>query len=842
MARSALVIGIARYGNFRNLEKAVQDAGAIAEILEEHGHYAIEPLPRKLTVGDESRYEFDRDPKREVKSKELIAKIKTFLSEQAKGKDALIYFAGHGFVQPDDAGDNIGYFAATDAGKDGQNGLSFDIFTKLVAKSELQSLVVLLDCCNAGNLLERAQYLESSQYQAMQQVFTQKNYYLMAACRGDERSREGAEHGIFTAAVLDILRAKIQVGEAVSPDNLYWEVSQRLKQSGQEVVRSAKGGAITLIEKARGNFAPVVLEDICPYVGLEAFTKETARFFKGRDRFVRSLLQKLTESNFVPVIGASGSGKSSLVRAGLISELEADGSWRILEPIKPGEFSDNPAMGITSRLSQLCPRSDTKREISQAIASGNLAAAIACLSETKNLLLVIDQFEEIFTVCPLEKETERRHFIDLLVGITQHPDSRLRVVTTMRADFFDNCLQYRGLGEVLQDHQVLLLPMDEAELAQAIAEPAQVGRYELGEGLLQGILRDVRHEKNVLPLLEFALTQLWERRENRRLTYAVYDALGGVMGGLDKHATNLYNSLSPQEQAWAKRICLLLVRTGLGEKDTRQRRGKQELLQLVPEEDRQKFEIVLEELVQGRLLVIDSTGVDIAHEALMEAWSYFQQWRDEKRDVLRLANRIQDTFQEWQRNQRNDDFLLPKGVFSQIEESPTINDYLTTEQQQFIQHNQYHHKPWLNPANFPEMVEIPGGTFWMGSPEGKGDDDEKPRHKVTIPAFRMSKYPVTQAQWRTVVMLPKINLDLNNLSPSRFTGVNRPVERVSWHEAQEFCARLSKITGQRYRLPTEAEWEYACRAGAQNYTEYCFGDDESQLKKYAWYKKMLRIQ
>jgi formylglycine-generating enzyme required for sulfatase activity len=888
----ALVIGVARYANFNNLEKTVKDAGAIAEILEQEGNYAIEPLPRKLDATNESRYEFEADPKKEVKYKDLLARIKSFLGEQAKGKDALIYFAGHGFVAKNDADDEIGFFAVTDSSKDGQNGLSFDIFTKLVAKSELNSLVVLLDCCHAGNLLER------SQYQGMQKIFNEKNYYLMAACRGSERAREGKEHGIFTAGILNVLQAKIKDGERVDLDLLFSEVSKQLQQSGQEVIRTAGGGAIALIDKARGNVAPVVFENICPYVGLEAFDLQTAKFFKGRDRFVRLLLQKITESSFVPVIGASGSGKSSLVRAGLISELTAQGNWLILPPIKPGDSPLMPVNEISRVLTQLCQRADSKREVSKQIASGNLEAAIACLSEQKKILLVVDQFEEIFTVCPAEKEAERQQFIDLLVGITQYPSSRLWVVTTMRADFFENCLGYRGLGEVIHQHQVLLLPMYEEELQEAITAPALAGQYELGEGLLTAILRDVRGEKNVLPLLEFALTQLWERRDKRRFSFAVYDALGGVMGALNNHAKHIYDALQPQEQEWAKRICLMLVRTGMGERDTRQRQTKSALEQLAKDEALKDFQGALEQLVAGRLLVTgkDENGaawVDLAHEALMEKWEYFAQWILDNRAILRLASRIQIAFEEWKDNQESelfllprgvviqwekavpaindyltfeqqkfvkleqqllklvnhildafeeyqreldkDKFLLPEGVVAQIEEvEVAINDYLTLEQQGYVQRSHYQYKPWLDPANLPEMVEIEGGTFWMGSPEGKGRDNEKPYHQVTVKGFRMGKYPVTQAQWRTVAMSPKVEIDLS-LNPSYFRGDNHPVEQVSWLDAQEFCARLSNLTGESYRLPSEAEWEYACRAGADGYTEYCFGNDPSQLDDYGWY-------
>ncbi|MTJ54268.1 SUMF1/EgtB/PvdOfamily nonheme iron enzyme [Anabaena sp. UHCC 0253] len=120
-----------------------------------------------------------------------------------------------------------------------------------------------------------------------------------------------------------------------------------------------------------------------------------------------------------------------------------------------------------------------------------------------------------------------------------------------------------------------------------------------------------------------------------------------------------------------------------------------------------------------------------------------------------------------------------------------------------------------------EMVAIPGGKFLMGSPEGEGDYYEKPQHQVTISPFYMGKYPVTQAQWERVAFLPKVNINLHP-KPSCFKGANLPVERVSWHDAKEFCARLSKVTGKVYRLPSESEWEYGCRAGTK--TTYFFGD------------------
>ena len=835
MARYGLVVGVVKYKSpLGNLSKTESDTKAVHDLLKQYGDFKdIQVLTGEVTA------------------RQLEDALGRLLIERADRNESLIYFSGHAVVVKGNFGKKRGYFALSNTvlkTSNGEitgieNGIALDDLSGLIGEAQLSNLVVLLDCCHSETLLEESQgFLQRA---VVTQAFAdfKKDYFLVSACRKFEEAyaMRSQAHSIFSGAILQGLhKDKANDRGVVNASTMYGNVCSQLIGTGQEAVDLGFGGGSIRMVDYRTVVPEKIAEDVCPYVGLEAFTKETARFFKGRDRFVRLLLQKIAESSFVPVIGASGSGKSSLVRAGLISELEAQG-WLILPPIKPGDFSDNPVMGISSVLAQLCQRADTKREISKQIASGNLESAIACLTEQKKILLVVDQFEEVFTVCPAEKEAERQQFIDLLVGITQHPDSRLRVVTTMRADFFENCLGYRGLGEAIQRHQVLLLPMNEEELREAIAAPAEVGQYELGDGLLPAILRDVRDEKNVLPLLEFALTQLWENREKRRFTFAVYDELGGVMGALNQHANSVFDALKPQEQEWAKRICLMLVRTGVGERDTRQRRTKGELTQLAKDGDLQDFQVALDQLVAGRLLVTGKDGdgeawVDMAHEALMEKWLYFAKWREEKRDVLRLVNRIRDAFDECDRAIIDKDkFLLPEGVVAQIEEvEVAITDYLTPELQQFVQRNRYKYKPWLDTANLPEMVDIPSGTFWMGSPEGKGIADEKPYHQVTVKAFQMGKYPVTQAQWRTVAMSPKVEIDLS-LNPAYHRGDDKPVEQITWYEAQEFCARLSQLTGENYRLPSEAEWEYACRAGASEYTEYYFGDDASQLDDYGWY-------
>jgi formylglycine-generating enzyme required for sulfatase activity len=577
----------------------------------------------------------------------------------------------------------------------------------------------------------------------------------------------------------------------------------------------------------------IFIAETCPYVGLNAFDDKTAQWFFGREKAFKQLLDKIKQSPFVFVVGVSGIGKSSLVKAKLIPEMEQRGYQILL--MKPWS---NPIQRLKDALTE-----DTGAdvgELEEQIDREGLLAAIADLP-TKRNLLVIDQFEEVFTVC--SREDERSKFIQMLVDVAQQDNSDFMIVATMRIDFLPECSR-ANLNKIVNEQMVVISDMSENELRDAIAKPAETQGYQLSDGLLDSILQDIEAEPNCLPLLEFALQELWQTRDRQKrlLTLDGYREMNRLKGALNCHAEKLYAEQSQNGQEWMRRIFLKLVRTGKDTKDTRRREQRQELWGLVGSDANAKKEIerVLQRLEgeKGRLLAASVENevaiVDLAHEALMDGWKRFADWRSQDRDLRRKADMVRDAFNQWNETKDIEKFSMSLGFFEEIEKVETeINDYLTTERQ-FLQQNRFKYKPWLNPDNFPKLVDIPSGKFWMGSPEGKGNSSEKPYHLVTVPAFRMGKYPVTQAQWRTVAMSPKIDLDLR-LSPSYFRDDNRPVEQVTWHEAQEFCARLSNLTGESYRLPCEAEWEYACRAGADDYIEYWFGNDVSQLSNYAWF-------
>jgi len=825
MARYGLVVGVASYKKpLGNLSKTESDAKAVNDLLKPHGDF--EDI--QVLVGDVTR----------EKLEDALGRL---LTERADRNEALIYFSGHAVVVKGNFNKKRGYLALSNTvlkTSNGEitgieNGIALDDLSGLIGEAKLSNLVLLLDCCHSETLLEESQgFLQRA---IVSQAFAElkQDYFLVSACRKFEEAyaMKSESYSIFTGAMLrGLARDRANDRGVVDASSMFGYVAEQLRGTGQEAVSFGYGRALRIVDyRAKSEVA-----EICPYVGLNAFDKSTMQWFFGREKAFDRLLSKLP---FVFVVGVSGSGKSSLVKAKLIPEMEKRGYRSLL--MKPWT---NPIQNLKTALtSELEGMGADVVEIENRIDREGLLAAIADLP-MKPILLVIDQFEEIFTVCP--SEVDRRKFMQMLVDVAQAKMADFAIAATMRVDFLAEC-SHANLEAIVNEQMVIISGLNEDELKEAIAKPADTQRYQIEDGLLDAILQDIDAEPNCLPLLEFALQELWGNRDRQKrlLTRDGYRQMDRLKGALNRHADRLYDEQSERGKVWMRRIFLKLVRTGKDTKDTRQRERRSELVNLAGEDatGRKEIEQVLRclEGKRGRLLVASVENgiatVDLAHEVLMDGWQRFRDWRSQDRDLRRLGDRVKDAFEEWNKALDRDKFLLPEGVVAQIEEvEVAVNDYLTPEQQEFVKRSLYKYKPWLDKSNLPEMVDIPSGTFWMGSPEGIGNDDEKPYHQVTVTDFQMGKYPVTQAQWRTVAMSPKVEIDLS-LNPSYHRGEDKPVEQITWYEAQEFCARLSQLTGENYRLPSEAEWEYACRAGTSEYTEYCFGDDPNQLDDYGWY-------
>ncbi len=402
-----------------------------------------------------------------------------------------------------------------------------------------------------------------------------------------------------------------------------------------------------------------------PYRGLEVFDEEHASLFFGRDAEIQRLLEKLKGTRFLAVIGASGSGKSSLVRAGLIpslrrSALPGSETWTI-DVLTPRA---HPLESLAARLLRVSPGGAMQRTLDELRTDPrtlHLATSLALADAPREarLLWVIDQFEEVFTLC--RDLDEQAAFIANLLYAGSIPDGRGAVVLTMRADFYHRCLSYPELAQQLAAQQFPVSPMDESGLRQAIEEPARRAGLELEPGLVPTILEDVAEQPGALPLLEHALLELWERRAGSVLTLAGYRESGGVRRAIAARADVVFDSLTPEQQEIARRGLLRLTEPGEGTEDTRRRAELSELAT-----DRAKVddvEAVVQRLVDARLLTTgteEETGeqwVDVAHEALIRGWPRLQGWIDEDRAGLRVHRRLTEAALDWEDHDREEGSL-----------------------------------------------------------------------------------------------------------------------------------------------------------------------------------------
>jgi len=405
-----------------------------------------------------------------------------------------------------------------------------------------------------------------------------------------------------------------------------------------------------------------------PYRGLMAFREEDADNFFGREAFIEQLVIDVNRKPLVAVIGASGSGKSSVVFAGLIPQLRRDENtqWRII-CFRPGKnpfeslavaLMGSEEIGENQRYQELELEVELKSDISA------LARIIADMSaDGSRVLLVIDQFEEIYTLC--SKVEDRQIFIDGLLNVCtgeveKQEDKQpfpltVTVVMTLRADFLGKAMSYQPLGKALQDFPPsLLVPMSRAELERAIIQPAARYSVELEEGLVDKLIDDVGSGEGSLPLQQFALTQLWGKQRPGLLTHQAYTEIGGVTQALANHAEAVYAGLSGEQQKRAQRVFIQLVQPGEGTEDTRRLATRDEvgdywdLVTLLANERL---------LVTNRNELVEDT-VEVVHEALIRNWGRLRGWMDDNRQFRVWQERLKVALQQWVDSNKDDGGLL----------------------------------------------------------------------------------------------------------------------------------------------------------------------------------------
>ncbi len=396
------------------------------------------------------------------------------------------------------------------------------------------------------------------------------------------------------------------------------------------------------------------------------------------------MIDKLGEGRFLAVLGPSGCGKSSLVRAGVMPALKngalpGSKAWTV-RLVTPGT---QPLRGLAAQLARLFPRESMQRTLDGLRAderSLDLAVALTLgeRPDEERVVLVVDQFEEVFTLCA--DETERAAFVANLCYAATIPGGRLVVLVAMRADFYHRCAPYPDLANLMATQQFLVSPLDPEGLREAIERPAWRAGYELQAGLAEAILDDVADRPGSLPLLEHVLLEIWQRRQGQTLTFEAYVASGGVAGALAQRANAIYEGLTPAQQAIARRVLLRLVQPGEGTEDTR-RRAELSELRTRPDEEAD-LEAVVKALADGRLLttsqdeVTKARVVDVAHEALIRSWPELRGWLEESRDLLRAHRRLTEAASEWDRNGRDEGFLYRRAALAAWEarSADALND------------------------------------------------------------------------------------------------------------------------------------------------------------------------
>jgi len=428
-----------------------------------------------------------------------------------------------------------------------------------------------------------------------------------------------------------------------------------------------------------------------PYKGLRAFQGADAADFFGRERVVEQLVARLSEpgegSRFLAVVGPSGSGKSSVLLAGLLPALRAGtipGSDRwFMVTSQPGPYPFEELEGALLKVA-VGPGSGLIEPLARGEDSLARAARRVLPDDDSELLVVIDQFEEVFTL--VRDEGERARFLAMLAAAAADPGSRVRIVVALRADFYDRPLTYPGFGELIAAHTLAIPPLSVEELERTISGPVERVGVSLELPLVAEMVAEVLDQPGALPLLQYALTELFDRRAGPVVPASAYREIGGVSGALARRAEALYEELGPLGREAARQLFLRLVTVGEeGVDDTRRRVLRAELSSL--EVDRAAMGAAVDAYGAHRLLSFDrdpvtrGPTVEVAHEALLREWTRLRGWVEGAREDVRMHRRLDASAAEWVKAGEDPSFLLRGGRLGQFEAWAGTTDVALSEQE-----------------------------------------------------------------------------------------------------------------------------------------------------------------
>ncbi|WP_204141329.1 caspase family protein [Halomicronema sp. CCY15110] len=686
----AIAIGVNKYANgIAPLRTATHDAQALAQLLKsEHGYDVHLLLDESATKQGLLHWLSDRLP-------QLVT----------PDDRVLFYFAGHGVAIDGDDGP-AGYLVPQDAKPgDDTSFLPMQVLHDALTALPCRHSLIILDCCFSGAFRwsstrdiaahpeviykERFdRFLRSPAWQVITSAaYDQTAFDILQDHRGHGHT---GNHSPFAEALFDALRGQadrfpIAAGGLASGDGvitateLYLYLRDRVELATEAIDQYQTPGLWPLRKHDKGEYiflvpghelnlppAPELSTANNPYRGLESFDEAQAHLYFGRGQLIEELQTFVLEHPLTVVLGPSGTGKSSLVKAGLIPALRQsdDADWQILPPIRPG---DAPLKALAQAILSLSLDKEAQTanvdDLAENLAqdSRELTRRVMAWGDRfphKRLLLVVDQFEELMTQC--RSERERQQFLQLLQKALRLGKNRGRIVLTLRSDFEPQFQSW--LTDIWMQSRFLVKPMTQDELRQAIEAPA-AERVMVFEpySLVDKLINEVVQMPGALPLLSFTLSELYlkylQRQDgDRALTQTDYEALGGVAGSLTQRATQEYEVLKQQDPAYEhtmKRVMLRMVAIEGGE--LARRRVLRSELVYPDDAENTRVEVVIQRLITARLIVKgqDPGGeayVEPAHDALVQGWNQLQRWKNEEQENLSLQRLLTPAAREWADN------------------------------------------------------------------------------------------------------------------------------------------------------------------------------------------------
>ena len=695
----ALIVGINRYPeytNFNDLTVAGLDGKNVAQRLEQYGYepFRIQDLPMGLTQKGAGGV-----PNRGiVKLEELRSAVANLFNPPSLNQPpetGLFFFSGHGCRQEVDGIEDV-FLVTSDAFPDvGIYGYPLRELGEQIATSPVKQVVIWLDCCYSGELLNF--------------IPTKKIYCLITATRSYEPGVEiSHEQGVFTRELLAGLNPENHPDGIVNSHNLAEFIEQRMSRTGQRPLIANSNQAILLTTQ----FPKLSFQDKCPYRSLSYFTAkpEDALVFHGRSQLTQQLIERVrNKDRLLVVLGASGSGKSSLLRAGLLYQLKlgqaivGSDRWHYLEPFTPqktpkqrlqevlekGKLLEKNEEGVADYgddSAPLAPQRAIPRWGEQNFQSppasnpslGDLGGFPLSNAQPENssktpVVMIIDQFEECFT---MSQADQRLEFFNSLIELLEQKDN-LIVLIAMRSDFRGRLRDYPQLVEKINRPYINVDQLNRQEIEEAIALPAELVGLGIEGRLKQQLINDVEDYPGSLPLLQYTLTELWKQSRQQKFLYLkTYQQLGGIEGTLEKRANQVFDSLSAEEQSVARRLFLELTQVG----DTLDTRRRVRLGELVnSHHSLELLDGVSQTLASSENRLITRSHqensqdvvLDVVHEALIRHWGKLLEWKQTYTEAMVIERKLEAAAEEWQqKGKRRDDagVLLQGGRLVEAQE------------------------------------------------------------------------------------------------------------------------------------------------------------------------------